>query len=84
MSMYCKQLLGSSLTQNQVFISSVMDSEIVCIWGAKDKKRQTLLDSSTTERCRALLFTHHTPPNIDNWKASVLNISVMSLVARQR
>lgn len=48
------------------------------------QKRQTLLDRSTTEGCTALPFTHHTPQNIDNWKASVLNICVISLVARWR
>lgn len=51
-----------------------MDSEIVCIGGkgvrgegsGEGQKRQTLLDSSTTEGCTALPFTHHAPQNIDN------------------
>lgn len=54
------------LNLNQLFISTVMDCEIVHIWGTRGKKRQTLPDCSTTERCKAVTFTHHTPQNIDN------------------
>jgi len=45
-------------------------------------KKETLLDSSTTEKCKAVPFTHHTPQNIDKCKARILNIFVISLEAR--